>query len=338
MVAAVLLVAACGGTTGASSIQTSPSPRPPGPRADTWTWDGAAWHATSGPGPSARFAAALAYDEQHKTYVLFGGQTRQGSSDETWLWDGKKWTAAHPAHKPTARRNPAMAYDRQHKVVVLYGGLVEDKGEGTPAADTWSWDGSDWSVLGASSDAGQRLGAAMVATEGKPILFGGGAAFNDTLYGDAFAWDGRAWTRIDREPRPPARYGAAVAWNPGDSSLLVFGGNGLDPNAGPGAAGTPLGDTWSLKGGAWTRLASTGPPATGQPNAIWQSNPGRLLVMFGMAGTCRKPTNAMWAWDGTAWSQLASAPVPPRWGAALAQAPDGSALVFGGSDEPSSGC
>ena len=337
-IAGLLVVAACGGPAGAIVNQPSPSSRAPGLRADTWTWDGAAWHAAIAGGPSPRYAAALAYDAEHKSYVLFGGQTGKGSSDETWLWDGHRWTMADPSHKPSARQAAAMAYDPEQKVVVLYGGLVQDKAEGTPASDTWTWDGSDWTALSDLSDTvGARLGARMVTAGSKVILFGGGLAPNDGLYGNAFAWDGRAWTSIDREPRPPGRYGAAVAWTSDGSSLLVFGGNGLDPNAGPGAAGLALGDTWSLRGGAWTRLASTGPPATGQVNALWQAQPGRVLVMFGNAGIkCPTPTNAVWAWDGSAWLQLASAAPPPRWGAALAQDADSGALVFGGSDEP--GC
>lgn len=336
--AALLLIAACGGPGNTSIDQPSRSSHAPGPLADTWSWDGATWHAAIAGGPSPRYAASLAYDAQHKTYVLFGGQTSKGSSDETWLWDGRRWTAASPSHKPSARRDAAMAYDPEHEMVVLYGGRVQDTAEGQPAADTWGWDGNDWTVLSDFSDTvGQRLGSRMVTAGSKIILFGGGVAPNDSLYGNAWTWDGHAWAGIDREPRPPGRHSAAVAWNPADSSLLVFGGSGLDPNAGPGAGGLPLSDTWSLKGGAWTRRASTGPPATGQVNAVWQVNEGRLLVMFGTAGTnCPKATNAVWAWDGTAWSQLARAAPPPRWGAALAQAADGTALVFGGSDEP--GC
>ena len=333
----LIVMAACGGPGNATVNQSSPSSRAPGLRADTWTWDGAAWHAAAGAGPSPRYAAALAYDPQHKTYVLFGGQTGKGSSDETWLWDGHKWTAANPSHRPSARQAPAMAYDPERKDVVLYGGLVQDKGEGTTAADTWGWDGTDWTVLSDySAVMGQRLGARMVTAGSRVILFGGGIGTNYGLYGNAFAWDGRAWTSIDREPQPPGRYGAAVAWNPDDSSLIVFGGNGMNPNTGIGASGLALADTWSLKGGGWTRLGSTGPPATGQVNAMWQTKPGRFLVMFGVAGNqCPSPTNAVWAWDGSAWSQLASAAPAPRWGAALAQDGD-AALVFGGSDEP--GC
>jgi hypothetical protein len=337
-IAVVLLLAACGGSTNAGSSAPSASPHAPGPRADTWTWDGSAWHGAATGGPSPRYAAAIAYDAQHSTYVLFGGQTAQGSSDETWLWDGHRWTAATPAHKPSARRAAAMAYDPEHGTVVLYGGLVQDKGEGIPAADTWSWNGSDWSVLSQFSESvGQRLGAGMVTASGKLILFGGGSAPNYELHGDAFGWNGNAWVSIDSKPRPPGRYGAAVAWNETDSSLVVFGGSGLDPSAGPGTAGIPLADTWLLKGGAWSRSASSGPPATGQPSALWQAKPGRVLVIFGMdGGRCRQPTNAVWAWDGSTWSQLANASVPARWGAALAQAPDGTGLVFGGSDE--AGC
>src|SRR5262245_22984206 len=170
-IAVVLLLVACGGPANSSVSQSSPSPQPPGPRADTWAWDGVAWQPAAGARPSARYAAALAYDAQHRNYVLFGGQTKRGSSDETWLWSAGTWTLASPAHKPTARRNPAMAYDPEHKMVVLYGGLVQNQAEGDPVADTWGWDGSDWAVLNDYSDtAGQRLGAGLVTAGSKVVL------------------------------------------------------------------------------------------------------------------------------------------------------------------------
>jgi len=38
--------------------------------------------------PSARTAAAMAYDAATGTAVLFGGGTRRRSFSDTWTWDG----------------------------------------------------------------------------------------------------------------------------------------------------------------------------------------------------------------------------------------------------------
>jgi hypothetical protein len=229
-----------------------------------------------------------------------------------------------------------MAYDPQQKVVVLYGGLVQNSSEGTGAADTWTWDGRDWTqVAAADAFPGQRIGARMVTAGTQVILFGGGVAPNSDFSADASTWQaGVEWVRIDRNPTPEGRINAAVAWDASDSSLFVYGGSGLDPEAAGGAAGTPLGDAWSLKGGAWSRVGGSGPPALAQTNALWDRNSRRLLVMFGMSGTaCPNPTNAVWAFDGANWSRLPDSHVPPRWGGAVAQDGSGKALVFGGSDE-----
>src|SRR5204862_15201 len=90
-VAVVLLLTACGGPT------TTPLPsggvHTPGPLGDTWTGDGTKWHQADGAGPAPRYSASLAFDPKHHNFVLFGGQTTRGSSDETWRWDAGNWTA-----------------------------------------------------------------------------------------------------------------------------------------------------------------------------------------------------------------------------------------------------
>ncbi len=121
-VAVVLLLAACGGPT--ATPLPSAGVHSPGPLGDTWTGDGTAWHQVDGPGPAPRYSASLAFDPKHHDFVLFGGQTTTGSSDETWIWNAGRWTAMTPAHKPPPRRSAAMAYDPAHQVVVLYGALV----------------------------------------------------------------------------------------------------------------------------------------------------------------------------------------------------------------------
>lgn len=327
--ALIILLSACGG--GSSLASVSVSQRPPGPLGDTWTSDGSRWVHVDINGPSPRYFAALAYDAPRHLFVLFGGQTAKGTSDETWTWDpqNSKWTEMSPAHKPPPRRDAAMAYDPGHEVTVLYGGLIPDQGEGHSASDTWTWNGSDWSEVGANDyQLGIRTGPRMV-TAGNRVLIFGGHDFNTSYFGDTWAWDGRAWSRVDHGPTPGGRGDAAIAWDPDDSSLFVYGGLGMRPNAGPGNLGIPLADAWVMKSGTWQQL-----PAGGQimadASAIWDRKTNRAVVLFGIA--CPDLSTEGSSWDGTIWSSV-QVGASPRWGAAVAQDTQGNVLVFGGSDE-----
>jgi hypothetical protein len=291
------------------------------------------WRLASSAGPTSRYSASLAYDAARGNYVLFGGESAHGSSDETWVWDGKAWDMRSPAHKPPARRAAGMAYDPAHKVVVLYGGRITDQVEGHSGGDTWTWDGTDWTAVGeAPGPPDIREGPVLITAGDRVVLFGG-HNFNTTYWGDAYSWDGTTWHRIDKEPRPPARGNAAAVWNPEQQSLFVFGGTGFNPTAGIGAQGLPLKDAWSLSGSTWQQISAPGPPALTFANAIWDGGHKSAVVLLGI--NCPKPSGDAWSWDGNAWSRRATA-IPPRWGSTVAQSPDGKGLLFGGSDE--AGC
>ncbi|HYT11587.1 MAG TPA: hypothetical protein VEL12_02275 [Candidatus Nitrosopolaris sp.] len=332
-IAVAFLLVACTGSP--SAAQSTPTPQAPGPLGDTWIGDGATWHLASNTGPPPRYLAALAYDQSRKVFVLFGGQTAKGTSDETWTWDGKAWKQLSPPHRPPARRAAGMAYDPAHKVVVLFGGLIPDQAEGFESNDTWTWDGSDWTEV----DVGprrpeKRQGVSLITAGDRVILFGGRLA-NASYFGDAWSWDGKTWSQADSAPRPPGRGTAAMTWDPVDSSLFVFGGSGLNATAGPGAQGTPLSDAWSLTSGRWAQLNSTtGPGRLAYATAVWERAAARVVVLLGIR--CPELSDATWAWDGKAWSKLANAAVSARWGAAMAQNMDGNALLFGGSNQ--AGC
>jgi hypothetical protein len=326
----VLLLSACGGVQQA----TPPGPSAPahGSLGDTWTWSGAAWHRAAVAGPSPRYLAAAAYDADRKQFVLYGGQTAKGTSDETWLWDGKTWRAANPVHKPAARRATGMAWDPATHAVVLYGGLVADAFEGHESADTWTWNGTDWSEVDAGpGPPGLRQNPTLTDAGNRLLLFGGNEG-NIAYFGDAWSWRNGTWARADQAPRPQGRGASAVAWDASTSTMFAYGGFGLNASGGPGALGTPLGDGWSLTNGAWKELGAEGPGRLEYANAIWSGS--RFTVLLGMH--CPNPSDAAWSWDGTSWSQDAKPGISARWGAALAQAPDGTALLFGGSNEP--GC
>ena len=327
---AVLLTAACG--SGAQPV-TPAAQHSPGPLGDTWIGHGTTWRQVAGEHPSPRYSAALAYDAARKVFVLFGGQFESTSFDETWTFDGNTWKLQTPGHKPRPRRDAAMAYDPSLREIVLYGGLVPDGNEGSEAADTWKWDGSDWAeVSGDNRGPRYRDGARMVTAGDHVILFGGHIG-NVSYFGDAWTFDGSTWTRLDHDPAPAGRGDAAIAWNPLDSSLLVYGGLGLRAGAGPGNIGLPLTDAWSLKGGTWARLTASGPPALYDASAMWDERNQAVVLLFGMS--CPRPVDDAWVWNGSTWIQ-AKVPVPARWAAATARDTDGNVLVFGGNDE--AGC
>ena len=331
LLAAVVLLAACGGSpTGGGVTQ---SPHVAGPLSDTWLGHGTTWRPVTGEHPSARYSAALAYDALHRQFVLFGGQSGSVSYDDTWTFDGTAWKLATPAHKPRPRRDATMAYDPSLQLVVMYGGLIADAAEGIESGETWTWDGTDWKLVSADNH-GPHLsfGSRMVTTQDGVILFGG-HVFNTAYFADAWSFDGANWTRVDHGPGPAGRGDAAVAWNPLESSLLVYGGLGMRAGAGPGNIGVPLTDGWTLKAGTWTRLTAAGPPALYDASTMWDERNRAVVLLFGMS--CPRPVNDAWVWNGSTWI-LAKMPVPARWAAALARDGEGNVLIFGGDDE--AGC
>jgi hypothetical protein len=111
----------------------------------TWIFNGMSWSQapTSSGSDSQHFT--MAENDAQSNVVLFG------ENGDTWSWDGNKWTAQNPAHAPGGRRGASMTYDSAHGVDVLFGG-----GSGQLAAykeynDVWTWNGSDWNQVSASS-------------------------------------------------------------------------------------------------------------------------------------------------------------------------------------------
>ncbi len=148
---------------------------------NTWQWTGTNWlqlHPAAT--PTARGAAATAFDHVHHNVVLFGG-LGDVNPYNTWTWDGVNWTEQSPAAQPPLLYNAGAAYDPGFRLVILFGG-------GTGGVDqnaTWAWTGSNW-VEGhptKSPSPRESMGVVNDQTLGRVILFGGLSGnkfFNDT--------------------------------------------------------------------------------------------------------------------------------------------------------------
>jgi len=275
----------------------------------------------------------MAYDAAAGQVILFGGQGLLEQYDDTWAWDGKTWRQLHPAHHPGELSQQSMVYDEAHHQVLLWGGDHGLYEQGRPFADTWTWDGQDW-TLRSDKVPSEREGFRLAFDPGsqKVILFGGSIA-NQDFHDDTWTWDGTSWARLATGQQPSARYGVGLSLDPA-GRLLLFGGAVPKPDAGPGEAGIPQGDTWSLASGTWTRLTpATAPPARANAAMAYDYKLRRPVIFGGNECPFISDT---WAFDGSAWKLVNGGGPSPRSSAAVASDSKSQLVVlFGGlADTP----
>jgi hypothetical protein len=107
---------------------------------------------SGGATPPPRAGAAMAFDANTGTTVLFGGMGASGPLHDTWTWDGSAWTQQHPAHNPPAAVMGPMAYDpATHDMLLVTVSIptgpissADPTTVNPPPAQTWLWDGGDW--------------------------------------------------------------------------------------------------------------------------------------------------------------------------------------------------
>ena len=149
------------------------------PARDTWEWDGENWTQMSDIGPSARLGYALAYDAARQRSILFGGSSKgdlvnaEPLLGDTWEWDGEDWTQLADTG-PLPRAFHAMTYDSKRERILLFGGLTERQGKFVTFADTWSWDGNEWTEQQDASPPGRNVHRLVYDTlRDRVVLFGG---------------------------------------------------------------------------------------------------------------------------------------------------------------------
>jgi len=246
---------------------------------DTWIWNGTAWsEVTPSKSPSARFGASMAYDAATHQLVLFGGEEVWGGLDyggqlnDTWIWTGTTWRELSPAKSPDARAYASMAYDAATHQLVLFGG--EDPNSYSFFADTWSWSGTSWTEVSASTTGlGALDGTAMAydAATSTLVLFGGSNS-SGTDSNDTWTWNGTKWTQSAPAQSPPTLDGGSMDYDEATGQLVLFG--GYDAGA--------LDDTWTWSPTTWTELTpSKVPPARAYATMAYDAGADQLLLFSG---------------------------------------------------------
>jgi len=118
-----------------------------------WLWSGSTWNALppSAAVPPARLNYALAFDPLRGRATLFGGVAGGVDLGDTWLWSGATWTLAQPPTSPPPRYGASIVHDIARSRAVLAGGAAGPLPTVTWFGDTWSFDGTTWQLLSASS-------------------------------------------------------------------------------------------------------------------------------------------------------------------------------------------
>lgn len=340
---------------------------------DTWEWNGRTWVERASPNtPVERAGAAMAYDSKRRRIVMFGGIHGGGANGgnlsigDTWEWDGGGWTQIMPANHPSSRSGAALGFDPKRGVMVLFaGGFLNFNSTVTPNNETWTYNGTDWSLVTVSSPPAKRIGATMAWDPiNQRLLMYGGNDQNGNALADTWAWTGTTWTPVIASASPPGpRAFQNMALDVARKRIVMVGG------------GTDL-DSWEWNGTNWIDATPTLPgatrssasayrPARGQADlydggifyetdqvTVTQgpNTPGDLsysalgydrahdtTVMFGGQLSGNSAVQDTWLWNGTAWTKPTLSPQPgPREDAQIAcDDSRGECLMFGGQTSPS---
>ncbi len=262
---------------------------------ETWGWSGSNWALKSTTGPAPREDHAMAFDSTRGVAVVFSGLSYAGgySNTETWEWDGAAWTLRTPASSPSARIVGRMVFDSARGVCVLFGGAHPPSG--TTLADTWEWDGTNWSQRVPSNSPPRRLHHLMAydVARGVSVVAAGMIYSTSTIHSDTWEWDGTDWQQIAGAGFPARRF-LDAAYDSARQRIVAFG--GID-------ATSTRGDTWEYAHPQWHRVGvgPTDNPVAEAGND--QSVPeGALVTLDGSPSLgCGMLTYA--------WTQLAGPPV-----------------------------
>ena len=190
------------------------------------------------------------------------------------------WSQQFPQNSPSPRSNHAMACDLAHDNLVLFGG-VDLSQNGTPVADTWTWDGVNWTQQSPANPPPARFGAGMAydAAHDQMVLFGGqvnnsGRILSSTL-NDTWLWNGAIWIVANPTSVPPVHSFHQLAYDAAHRQTVLFAGALLDAQ---------LIDTWLWDGSNWTDQVTPATPSPRYGHAMVYDCLRNQVVLFGGDG------------------------------------------------------
>ena len=208
----------------------------------------------------------------------------------------------------------------------------------SPSNETWSWNGTDWTLLPITSPSLEASAVAYDAGLDRTFLFSGwnGGSYDGTTQ----SFDGTGWTVLSPANSPSPRDMAGFAYDPSQGNSVLFGGH--DWMFFLSAGGGQYGDTWTWDGTDWTQESPANSPAGRARHAMAYDGATDNVILFSGTSTQDLTTGGlfsdMWSWDGSNWTQLNPATLPPaRNDAAMAWDSSRNVVVLHGGVDGSLG-
>jgi hypothetical protein len=233
----------------------------------TWSWSKGLW-TELGPAPDgiAERAFGGAADSAGGDLFVFGGfEVTDGLADDLWAFDGVGWSEVpFLGEGPAGRRDPLVAWDRVSGELVVAGGEPAGWSDPEPyLVDTWTFDGSTWTVRGALApplgiidpQAGWHDHLQAIVSIGGLLADDSGLDMTPRVFERAAG----VWVPLAPmlPPAPIPRYRGEWAWDHRWDRGLLLGGLSV--------AGQPL-EVWELRaGGAMTPAVQLDVRLEGQP-------------------------------------------------------------------------
>jgi hypothetical protein len=253
----------------------------------------------------------MTYDSSRGVVVLFGGHGDGSFLADTWERRGTTWTKVAPAASPPGRTGASLVYDSARGVAVLFGGQNGGGGSGDASflADTWEWDGTQWTQRTPPVSPGARYYAAAAFDKSRnvTVLFGGSDR-GRSVFSETWEWDGNSWrSYAATPPTPSARADAPMACDGRRGVCTMFGGDD----------GTQPTDTWERDGTTWGQRSPPSSPPDRRGSTMAFDEARSVSVLFGGHHGPRPPDGNLlkdtWEWDGSVWTERTTSTAPaPR--------------------------
>lgn len=206
-------------------------------RNDTWEYDygSNSWARVCNDdspacGPPRRFGSSMAFDNNSKVAVLFGGMAADFTTTLSDTWEyavtTNAWVNRTTSTYPRVLGSHSMVYDDLAKQMILVG-------QGATAMEVWAYNPAThaWTQEspsgGPSLRSGFALGYNYQASHQRVVLFGG--AYQLITYSDTWEYDPQAdsWTLLNVPAHPSARAGAAMTYvfRSTVSGIVLWGGS-----------------------------------------------------------------------------------------------------------------
>ncbi len=260
-----------------------------------------------------------------------------------------QWKKLSPGSSPLARDSAGIAYDAHSQSIILTGGETGCSPNTTDFSDTWSWNGTDWTLLHpkgigpAQTIIGEQMEYDPLTQTVVAVTPPGGCGQGTFTW----TWNGSTWnvysncysnTNSSEVPCPITSPRLdALGYDAASQQLIYF-----DPSQYLDANGNTIStpSTWMWSGAttgatqpnmgstAWTHMTNANSPSAnaGPVTMVYDAAMKKLLMYASFTGT-------MYEWDGSSWSTIPSTTSPsPRTGSALVYDPAlGGVVLFGGA-------